>query len=147
MDMTAEGVLWSPVIVSHRSTGRLSDREMTNAQAIRSHIRLFLITCQAHVKQAGIWEWQSSRNDWNSLIGLMRWTDLREYLHSNWNMFYSLGLFSKAKNKFGEEDSRLPGCIKKLTCNAKNKQETFFPHSGKKKLRKKSMFQRLKSED
>lgn len=135
MDMIAEGFLWSTVIMSHRSTGMLSqswftlpDRQerWTVAQVITRRFRPFPITSQEHVKQSGIWEGQSSRNDWNSLMGLVRQTDFRRYLHSNWNLFSLIGFVFQSKEQTWWGELQTTWMNKNLTCNAKNKQETFF---------------------
>lgn len=142
-DRIAEGLLWSTVIVSHRSIGMLSHSQFMLgqerwpvAQAITSQSWPLPITSQGHVKQPGIWEGQSSQNDWNLLMG----QDSRGYLHSNWNPFPLRCVFLvKEQNMV---NSRLPGWIKTRPVMLKITRKLFF-YKQKKSLRKKSMFQRL----
>lgn len=81
-NIIAAGFLWSTVTISHRSTGMLprsqltlldrrGDQQLTQSQPNPDHFQ------PLPRDKSGIWDRQSSRNDWNLLAGLMRWTDFR----------------------------------------------------------------------
>lgn len=141
--MIAEGLLWSTVvIISHRSTGMLSqsqlmlldrrdDWQLEQSQAILTISDHFPGTRQAI--------WNLGRVMLKKLLefvnGLMKQTGFRGYLPSSWKPFPLVGFVFQAKEQIRWGGLQTTWTNQNLTCNAKNKQETFFPQS-RKKLKK-----------
>lgn len=110
-----------------RVSSRCWTGEMAGSSSNHKLFWPFPITSQEHLKQFGIWEGQSSRK-WLEFVNGAGEADL----HSNWKPFPLLGFVFQAKEQIRWGGLQTTWMNKNLTCNAKNKQETFLPHSGKK---------------